>query len=139
MKNPGNLSPDILKEIVNSGEQADLEKRRGEHFVNVIASSPDLNILLNTLESTSKTEAVSTPESRAFFEEAIRVVGKIIDQLTFKNNPLLPTDISGILEFVQSGKINVSMKYGLRTKVEELLEKLVSEDKKESELDIVLA
>jgi hypothetical protein len=123
-------SNDILEQIIKSGEQADLEKKKEQYYSNIVSSCANLNILYETLKEVEN--SVAGEGDPAFFKVAIHQVAGIIDQLSGGHAPtknlFLPQTPVGIKGVVESGVLEISMKYGLRSKVEELLSTLAVRD-----------
>jgi hypothetical protein len=124
---------ELLKNIAEGGERADLEMRRREHFMNVIASSSNLNVLYQELVTLRDSDATVGVEDKEFFKIVAEQVGGIIDQLSGIPErsalalPVVPRTPSDMKDYVESGKLDIPTTYGIRTKVEELLGKLVEQ------------
>lgn len=121
---------DILAQITQQGDRADLERGKEQYYSNIILACGNMNILYETLKKVQKTQAAKSEE--VFFDTAIQQVAGIIDQLSGSfsstKNPLVAQTPAGLMNAIESGAVSVSMKYGLRTKVEELLSDLAVQD-----------
>ena len=137
---PGN----VLEDIVQGAEQLDKEQKREEILRHqIIGQSRDFHMLYNGLLVAQKIEQTNndTAENFSAMQDFSRVaaaqVASIMDSLVGTNRiPGAPNSLQDVLkEFPQTPLGEVTIKYGLRQKVEELLSKL---SQQEHSVDVVL-
>lgn len=113
----------ILADITQQGMEVELEKGKEQYYSNIILACSSINMLYETLVNVRQSK--SGEGDSEFFRVATEQVGSIIDQLSgvaaVRKNPLLAQTAAGIQNAVESGSLSVTMKYGLRSKVEALL------------------
>lgn len=138
--NPNN----VLEEIEQGAEKLEREKKREEVLRHqIIGASRDFHMLYNGLlvaqkiEQTNNDSAENFSSMQDFSRLAAAQVASIMDSLVGTNRtPGAPNSLEDVVkDFPNTPLGEVPIKYGLRQKVEELLNKL---SQQEHPVDVVL-